>query len=280
MPAQLSPMRQDLGSQAHQGIDLHPRSLARARTLRGCKLQRAHAPRPRVAEPVHGAKTRRGSPLRGEPGIDQGIAKLVRQRVRQQSRQTVKGVARQRGKFIDVLAQRHGQRRNLDSAPGKRRVVLEGGVIAPFFHRNGADGAPPELDLGNHDGSPQVHSFGSADAAFRPVARCRWRPCSFHCAMGLIGASGMSDSKRSTKPRTRQTLTKPESCVAAAAQFQPLHGPQPKTRLLCELCLSQVLRQAEPSQAFSDQVEKPFIGRSRFDLHTRLMWRIKLFIPN
>jgi hypothetical protein len=46
-----------------------------------------------------------------------------------------------------------------------------------------------------------------------------------------------------------------------------LHGPQAEARLLRELSLRQILRQAQPRQPLADQVEQRVIGDVGCDLH-------------
>ena len=169
---QFATMRQDFGRQPHQRSNLDLHRLARLRAQPRRELQRTHTARASVAEPLHGLEALGRAALRRQPGVDQRVAELVRQRIRQQPRQTVKHVSRQRGKFIHALAQRHRQRRNLNPAPGKRGIVLEGSVIPPFVHRDGPDRPPPDWTLAIMPAHPRsIFSTHLFVVAFRPEAR-------------------------------------------------------------------------------------------------------------
>lgn len=200
-------------------VHLDLRRLAHLRAKHRRKFQRTHAARAGVAEALHSAETLRRPPLRRQPSVNEGIAKLVRQRIRQQPRQPVKRTSRQRWKLIHPLAQRHYQRRKLDSAACELRVILKRRHVASGIERHRADGAAPELNVRDHADSAHIHFLRSPPAVFLPVARCRFRPCCLSCVIGPAVGSGTSVSKRSSKPSVRQRRWKAPRIFGSVGAF-------------------------------------------------------------
>ena len=261
-------MRQHLARQPHQRIDLDLRRLARLRPQHRRKLQRAHAARAGVAKPLHRIETLRRPALRRQPGIDQRVAELVRQRIRQQPRQAVKACSA-------AAREIHTPARSTASSAAKARCRCA--------QTPGRIGTPPRPALRRATprrwSGPKAAPSRSCRLTPGPFLRpspappsCRWPAAASGLAAsiapsGSAAGSGTSVSKRSTKPSTRHTRTKPDNCVAAAPRFQPLHRPQAKTRLFRQLLLRQVARQPQTGQALADQLEQrlhPSIFRSIF----------------
>ena len=97
------------------------------------EFKRTHAARAGVAKPFHRIETFGRAALGGKPGINQRIAELVRQRIGEQSGKTVKSDRWQIGEDIDAFAQRHGDGRHLNAAPGESGIILEGGEALAIF---------------------------------------------------------------------------------------------------------------------------------------------------
>src|ERR1043166_5501414 len=127
----------------------------------------------------------------------------------------MEGLLRQVWKEIHPITQRHGDGRNLDPTPRKRRVILERCEAAAVFQGDRPNGSPPKFDLcQRHGSSPHCHSLDVTFAFLFAEARCRFRPRNFSCSTGLGTGSGTSRSKRSIASSTRHTRMKPDNCVA------------------------------------------------------------------
>ncbi len=86
--------------------------------------------------------------------------------IRQQTRQTMEGVSWQLWKPINLVAERHDQRRQLNAAADKFWCILKGRDFPSLIQRDGTDRPSPESNLRNHDPSPQVHLFDAAVGVF------------------------------------------------------------------------------------------------------------------
>ena len=248
-PADAVALAQHLGGQLHQRVDLDRRW-----RVRGCgpwrrELQRAHAARARVAEPLDGVEALGRAALGRQPGVDQRVAEPVGQRIGQQPGQAVKGPARQ-ARETCRRGRSSGIAMGETSMPlrGERRVVLEASRARPA---SAIDTAPmvrphsPHLCPG-HDWSPQVHSL----AARRPVgpavnARFLDRPCSFTMASGLGTGSGTSASRPLEQIEGPAHADEPRQLRGDLARLQPLHRALRDAGLLRQLGLGEVA--AEPS---------------------------------
>jgi len=141
---QLGPLGQDLGGQGDQAVDADVAADARrARADGGGELQRAHAARPHVTEPLDGIETVGSASLRGQPRVDQRVAVPVGQGVDQQAGQAPEGLLGQGREGVRICSQRHGDGGDLDAASGEGRVVLEHGRVAVILQRDGPDGTAP-----------------------------------------------------------------------------------------------------------------------------------------
>ena len=89
-------MREHLGGQPDQGVDVEPARRAGARSLQRRKLQRAHAAGAGVAKPLDGVEALGRAALRRQPGVDAGMRRVgigqtrgTRQATRQHTRKQV-----------------------------------------------------------------------------------------------------------------------------------------------------------------------------------------------
>ena len=133
-----------------------------------------------------------------------------------QSRQTAERESGKRWKFIHPFAQGHREWRDLNPAASKLRVILEGRDLSSVVQRDRADGPAPELHLGDHGVSPQVHGFVTPARVFLPVARRRFRPSCFIRAIGPGVVSGSEFPNCSSMSSARQTRINPESWIATS----------------------------------------------------------------
>ena len=110
-------------------------------------FERTHTPLTRIREPVKRVQILRPLPLLAQPGRDDLVAELVRQRIRQKSRQTLKGPNRQIGKLIARRSERHHKRRDLDAHRTDliRVLKLDNGMPLAAISRSNA--GSPEKDI-------------------------------------------------------------------------------------------------------------------------------------
>jgi len=87
--------------------------------------------------------------LRSHPRIDQRISELIRQRIGQHSRQPLKSLFGQGGKYIDPLParNRHLEGSQIDPAPNPRRIVFKSIVSQRRIQRDGPHGRSPDSDF-------------------------------------------------------------------------------------------------------------------------------------
>src|SRR5580698_10874551 len=126
-------MSEHLGGELDQFIDLHLGRSSQRRPCRGRILQCSHSASADIAESLDGVETLRMPALSRQPGIDERIPELVRQRIRKQSWQSVKRQRPKRRKLIGPWRQGHGDGRELDAARDEGRIVLERGYPSPII---------------------------------------------------------------------------------------------------------------------------------------------------
>lgn len=76
-------MAQHIGRELHQCIDFNFLFNTRHRPGQRRKFERTHAARADITQPLDSIEIRGCAALRGEPGVDQRIAKFIRQRIGQ-----------------------------------------------------------------------------------------------------------------------------------------------------------------------------------------------------
>ena len=92
---------EDLAGELDERCDMDGRRPV-GRAPGGEELERAHAAPSDIAEAFDGVEVARVASLPGEPGIDERSAEAVGERVREQARQAVEGLASQRRKRVDL----------------------------------------------------------------------------------------------------------------------------------------------------------------------------------
>ncbi|MNV25195.1 hypothetical protein D3C71_1162840 [compost metagenome] len=138
----------------HQLRHLHRGGGGGTRATAGLEGQGPHGALAHVGQAVQRRHMVLGNAALGHPGIDQRIAEAVGQRIGQQGRQALVGGDRQVGEYKRRigLAQRHLQRRELDTAAHETRLVFKGVVAGVGVQRDRAYIHTPDVDRHGIDG--------------------------------------------------------------------------------------------------------------------------------
>ena len=143
---------EDLASEFHERRDVDGCGLV-FRAGGGDELEGAHAASSGITEAFDGVEVAWVASLPGEPRIDERIAETVGEGVREEARQAVERLPWQRRKRVDLVGQRHGERRDLPAAGNEGRIVFEMGETAIVVPTHCPDRASPEPDFGYRHGS-------------------------------------------------------------------------------------------------------------------------------
>ena len=103
------------------------------------------------------------------------------------------------GKAVHAPGKRHHQRRNLNAALRKGRIVFKAGDLLSVQQRDRADGPAPQPDFGQraHGFSSHCQGLPVACAARLPEARCRTLPLCFNTdVLEERGWAEMAESMR------------------------------------------------------------------------------------
>ena len=181
---------------------LHRQRLFRfvRRTARRPELERAHATPAHVGKAIQGGDIPLVDAAARHPGIDQLIAEIIGQRVRQQARQALEGIAIQRReRERPSTGDGHRQWGKFDAAPQPCRIVFEGMGRDRRIDGHRADAPAPDADF-DREGLQCAHPrfrgarFGSAF-------------CVRNSAIGLIVGAGASASSDDSASSALSTLT-------------------------------------------------------------------------
>ena len=144
-----------------------------ARPARWPEFEGAHAARAEVGEPVKRRDRRLGYAFARHPGVDQRIAEVVGQGVGEHRRQALVGGFGEERENVQRLADRHGQRCELDAARLPLRVVFKDVVTEAGVDGNAADGGAPGADFDEIDRA--IHGLLLGLALARTIDALAWR---------------------------------------------------------------------------------------------------------